>query len=119
MPKSKKKVPGMRRFMVFCQPHAGDPLWLNPVIELDDSTDPATPIEYTDIRVLEQVVLDLGRDMQRAAGFNAGAKDVLNTFGLTHTEYYARKKAAKLVTSGCISGRGRTTELDHLPEGSH
>jgi len=113
-----EKVKGMRRFMVFCKPHAGDPAWLHPVVELDDSTEPATPIEYTDIRVLEQVVLDLGRDMQRAAGFNAGAKEVLDTFGLTHQEYYASKKAAKLSTSGC-SGRGRTTELDHLPEGSH
>ena len=87
----KQKIKGMRRFMVFTQPHA----WLNPVVELDDSTSPPTPIEYTDSRVLEQVILDLSRALARASGFNAGAADVLKTFGLTHDDYFTRKKANK------------------------
>jgi hypothetical protein len=88
-----KKVDGLRRFMVFTKPHMGDPAWLTPVVELDDSTDPATPVEYQDFRVLEQVVMDLGRARDRAAGYNAGAKEVLAVFGLSAAEYVAKKKA--------------------------
>jgi hypothetical protein len=79
--------------MVFTQPHAGDPSWLAPVVELDDSTTPATPIEYTDSTVLEGLILDLSRARARAAGFNAGAQFVLDTFGLTTKDFLARKKA--------------------------
>jgi hypothetical protein len=98
-----KKIDGLRRFMVFTKPHIGDPAWLTPVVELDDSTDPATPVEYQDFRVLEQVVLDLGRSRDRAAGYNAGAKEVLAVFGLSAAEYVEKKKAklaAKKATNG-------------------
>ena len=88
-----KVVKGLRRFMVFTQPHARDPSWLTPVVELDDSTTPATPIEYTDSTVLEGLILDLSRARARAAGFNAGAQLVLDTFGLTTKDFLARKKA--------------------------
>lgn len=96
MADSKPKIPGLRRFMVFTQPHSMDPAWAHPVVELDDSTEPATSIEYDDIVILEQVILQLGRDRARSAGYNAGAKNVLDTFGLTPADYLARKKANKV-----------------------
>lgn len=86
------KTTGLRRFLIFTTPHAGDPLWLNPCVELDDSTNPATPIHYEDMAVLEQVILKIARDRARSQGFDAGAKEVLQTFGLTRDEYYKRKK---------------------------
>lgn len=91
----KERIPGVRQFMVFTQPHPADPKWEHPVVELDGSTEPATPIEYDDIVVLEQVILTLGRDRARSAGFNAGAKNVLDTFGLTPQNYLDRKKENK------------------------
>ena len=92
------KIKGARRFLIFTQPHLGDPQWVTPVVELedhDDPTKPATPIEYKDMVVLEQVVLQLSRDRARAAGFNAGAQTVLDTFDLTAREYFEKVKANK------------------------
>lgn len=93
----KERIPGVRRFMVFTIPHKRDPQLKTPVVELDDSTDPATPIEYDSTNVIEKVVLDLARDRARSSGFNAGAQAVLETFGLTIPEYIARRKANKEV----------------------
>ena len=97
MPNNKERIPGVRRFMVFTIPHKRDPQLKTPVVELDDSTDPATPIEYDSTDVIEKVVLDLARDRARSSGFNAGAQAVLETFGLTIPEYIARGKANKEV----------------------
>lgn len=89
------KIPGARRFIVFTAPHAGDPKWETPVVELDDNDDPkkpAVPIEYRDGDVIEAVVNKLQRDRARSAGYNAGAQNVLTTFGLTPKDYYTRVK---------------------------
>ncbi len=87
-----------RRFKVFTTPHVNDPKWETPVIELEenpDSTKPPTPIEYQDMQVLEQVVLQIGRDRARASGFNAGAQAVLKTFGLTIEDYLKKRAESK------------------------
>ena len=91
----KELIPGSRQFLVFTQPHRRDPQLKTPVIELDASTNPPTPIEYDTTEVIEKVVLDLARDRARAAGYNSGALAVLEAFGLTIPEYLARKKANK------------------------
>ena len=91
----------IRRFMVFTAPHSGDPKWETPVVEMEENPDPTkppTPVEYQDMQVIEQVILQLGRDRARAAGYNAGAKHVLDTFGLTVADLRARVKANKAAT---------------------
>lgn len=90
-----KNVPGMRRFMVFTQPHPADPELKTPVVELDNSTEPATPIEYDNLDVIEGVILSLGRQMARAKGYNAGAQAVLDAYGLTINDYMAKRKQNK------------------------
>ena len=95
MPNGKERIPGVRQFMVFTLPHKRDPELKTPVIELDGSTEPPTPIEYDTTEVIEKVVLDLARDRARSAGYNAAAQAVLNTFGLTIPDYLARRKANK------------------------
>ena len=95
MENSKERIPGVRQFMVFTLPHKRDPQLKTPVIELDNSTIPPTPIEYDTTEVIEKVVLDLARDRARSSGYNAGAQAVLETFGLTIPDYLARKKANK------------------------
>lgn len=88
----RKKVKGMRQFMVFTLPHQRDPELKTPVIELDET---GTPIEYADTEVIEQVVLSLARQRARSAGYNAGAQAVLDTFGFTIPDYLAKRKEIK------------------------
>jgi hypothetical protein len=90
-----KNVPGMRRFMVFTQPHPMDPELKTPVVELDGSTEPATSIEYDSLDVIEGVILSLARQMARAKGYNAGAQAVLDAYGLTIGDYVAKRKENK------------------------
>jgi len=93
------KVKGCRRFCIFTTPHMADPVWLNPVVEMQDSDVPGerpATIEYTDTIELEKVVLQLGKDRARAAGYDAGARHALKLFGHTMEEYIAKlqEKAA-------------------------
>ena len=89
----RKKIKGMRQFMVFCQPHERDPELKTPVIELDADT--GAPIEYENTEVIEKVVLDLARQRARSSGYNAGAQAVLDTYGLTINDYIAKRKELK------------------------
>ena len=91
----KERILGVRRFMVLTLPHKRDPQLKTPVIELDDSTDPATPIEYDSTDVIEKVVLDLARDRARSSGYDAGAQTVLKTFGLTIQDYLQKRAELK------------------------
>jgi hypothetical protein len=91
----KERIPGCRQFMVFTIPHTRDPKLLTPVIELDGSTEPPTPIPYDNIDIIEKVVLDLGRAISRSSGYNAGAMAVLNTYGFTIQDFLAQKEANK------------------------
>lgn len=87
------QVKGCRRFCVFTQPHMADPVWLNPVVEMQDSDVPGerpATIEYTDTVELEKVVLQLGKDRARAAGYDAGARHALALFGHTMAEYHTK-----------------------------
>jgi hypothetical protein len=83
--------------MVFTTPHLADPQWVTPVVEFEDQEDgrQAAPIEYTDTEELERTVRQLTKDKARAAGYDAGAKAVLQTFGLTAEDYYKRVKENK------------------------
>ena len=98
----RKKIKGMRQFMVFCQPHERDPELKTPVIELDAET--GTPIEYENTEVIEKVVLDLARQRARSAGYNAGAQAVLDTYGLTINDYLAKRKELKAKKQGLTKG---------------
>lgn len=91
------KINGARRFICFTKPHMADPQWVTPVVEFEDQEDgrQAAPIEYTDTEELERVVSDMTKARARAAGFNAGAANVLSTFGLTTEDYYKRVKENK------------------------
>jgi hypothetical protein len=91
----KEKIPGSRQFLVFTQPHQRDPELKTPVIEIDGSTDPATEIPYQDTEVIEQVILSLGRQRARSAGYNAGAQAVLDAYDLKITDYLAKRKENK------------------------
>lgn len=91
----KEIIPGSRQFLVFTLPHKRDPQLKTPVIELDNSTIPATPIEYDSTEVIEKVVLDLGRSRERAAGYNAAAQEVLKTFGFTIQDYLQKRAELK------------------------
>jgi len=104
------KNPNVRRFMVFTAPHAGDPKWETPVVELEEGADgkPGVPIEYQDTKVIEQVILDLSRDRARAAGFNAGGKHVLKTFGLTLEDFKNKLKANQGATKKPLDNAGTT-----------
>ena len=93
------QVKGCRRFCIFTTPHMADPVWLNPGVEMQDSDVPGerpATIEYTDTIELEKVVLQLGKDRARAAGYDAGARHALALFGHTMEEYTTklREKAA-------------------------
>ena len=98
----RKKIKGMRQFMVFCQPHERDPELKTPVIELDAET--GTPIEYETTEVIEKVVLDLARQRARSAGYNAGAQAVLDTYGYTINDYLAKRKEVKTKKQGLTKG---------------
>ena len=98
----RKKIKGMRQFMVFCQPHERDPELKTPVIELDAET--GTPIEYETTEVIEQVVLSLARQRARSAGYNAGAQAVLDAFGFTIQDYLAKRKEVKTKKQGLTKG---------------
>lgn len=91
------KINGARRFMIFTQAHLADPQWVTPVVEFEDYEDgrQAAPIEYQDVDELERVVRDMVRARARAAGYDSGAKAVLQTFGLTAEDYYKRVKENK------------------------
>lgn len=91
----RKKIKGMRQFMVFTLPHERDPELKTPVIELDCSADVETPIEYENTEVIEQVILGLARQRARSSGYNAGAQAVLDTYGLTIADYLAKRKENK------------------------
>lgn len=108
-----ERIPGCRQFMVFTMPHRRDPELKTPVIELDGSTNPPTPIEYEDTSVIEGVILNLARDRARAAGYNSGAKAVLDTYGLTVPDYLAKKKSKKLIDKS--SEKGVASENDTQP----
>jgi hypothetical protein len=95
MDNGKERIPGVRQFMVFTLPHKRDPELKTPVIELDGSTEPPTPIEYDSTEVIEKVVLDLARDRARSAGYNAGAKAVLDVFDFTIEDYLVRRKVKR------------------------
>ena len=98
----RKKIKGLRQFMVFCQPHERDPELKTPVIELDAET--GTPIEYETTEVIEQVVLSLARQRARYAGYNAGAQAVLDTYGYTINDYLAKRKEVKTKKQGLTKG---------------
>ena len=89
----RKKIKGLRQFLVFTLPHERDPELKTPVIELDTET--GTPIEYANTEVIEKVVLDLARQRARSSGFNAGAQAVLKTFGLTIEDYLKKRAESK------------------------
>ena len=91
------KVKGARRFIVFCHPHMADPSWVTPIVEFEDREDgqQAAPIEYQDADELERVVRKVQLDRARASGYNAGAKNVLDTFELKIEDYYKRVKENK------------------------
>lgn len=93
---NKERIPGVRRFLVFTQPHQRDPELITPVIELDGSTEPATEIPYGDTEVIEKVVLDLARQRARSTGYNAGAQAVLSAYGLTTKDYVIKRKENQL-----------------------
>lgn len=92
----KERIPGARQFLVFTKPHQRDPKLEVPVIELDGSTVPPTPVEYADTDVMEKVVLDLARQRARSSGYNAGAQAVLDTYGLTIQDYLKKKAENKV-----------------------
>ena len=98
----RKKIKGMRQFMVFCQPHERDPELKTPVIELHAET--GTPIEYETTEEIEQVVLSLARQRARSAGYNAGAQAVLDAFGFTIQDYLAKRKEVKTKKQGLTKG---------------
>ena len=98
----RKKIKGMRQFMVFTLPHERDPELKTPVIELDTET--GTPIEYANTEVIEKVVLDLARQRARSAGYNAGAQAVLDTYGFTINDYIAKRKEVKAKKQGLTKG---------------
>ena len=98
----RKKIKGMRQFMVFCQPHERDPELKTPVIELDAET--GTPIEYENTEVIEKVVLDLARQRARSSGYNNGAQAVLDTYGFTINDYLAKRKEVKAKKQGLTKG---------------
>ena len=91
----RKKIKGLRQFLVFTLPHERDPELKTPVIELDCTSDQETPIEYENTEVIERVVLDLARQRARSSGFNAGAQAVLKTFGLTIEDYLKKRAESK------------------------
>ena len=91
----RKKIKGMRQFMVFTLPHERDPELKTPVIELDCSAETETAIEYDSTEVIEQVILSLARQRARSAGYNSGAQAVLDAFGLTIPDYLAKRKENK------------------------
>ena len=95
MNNGKEKIVGSRQFLVFTQPHQRDPELKVPVIEIDGSTEPPTEIEYDNLDVIEGVILSLARQMARAKGYNAGAQAVLDAYGLTTTDYVAKRKENK------------------------
>ena len=100
----RKKIKGMRQFIVFCQPHERDPELKTPVIELDCTSEQETPIEYENTEVIEKVVLDLARQRARSAGYNAGAQAVLDTYGYTINDYLAKRKELKAKKQGLTKG---------------
>lgn len=107
------KVKGARRFILFTTPHLADPQWVTPVVEFEDSDDPAkqaTPIEYNNMDELERVVKDMGRALARAQGFNSGAQTVLSTFGYTVQDYYNRVKENKERADSAKAGQTERTE---------
>ena len=101
MAEERKKIKGMRQFMVFCQPHQRDPELKTPVIELEES---GAEVEYADTVVIEQVVLDLARQRARSSGYNSGAQAVLDTYGYTINDYLAKRKEVKTKKQGLTKG---------------
>ena len=97
----RKKIKGMRQFMVFCQPHQRDPELKTPVIEIEEG---GAEVEYADTVVIEQVVLDLARQRARSSGYNSGAQAVLDTYGYTINDYLAKRKELKAKKQGLTKG---------------
>ena len=107
------QVKGCRRFCVFTTPHLADPSWVNPVIEMQDSSVPGerpATVEYQDAEELIKVAVQLKADIARSAGYNAGAHHVLHLFGISFDEYIAAEKAA------AAAGRVTVTPTEAEPE---
>ena len=101
MSEDRKKIKGMRQFIVFTLPHQRDPELKTPVIELEES---GAEVEYADTVVIEQVVLDLARQRARSSGYNNGAQAVLDTYGFTINDYLAKRKEVKAKKQGLTKG---------------
>ena len=101
MTENRKKIKGMRQFIVFTLPHQRDPELKTPVIELEES---GAEVEYADTVVIEQVVLDLARQRARSSGYNNGAQAVLDTYGFTINDYLAKRKEVKAKKQGLTKG---------------
>ena len=101
MTENRKKIKGMRQFIVFTLPHQRDPELKTPVIELEES---GAEVEYADTVVIEQVVLDLARQRARSSGYNNGAQAVLDTYGFTINDYLAKRKEVQAKKQGLTKG---------------
>lgn len=101
MAEERKKIKGMRQFIVFTLPHQRDPELKTPVIELEEG---GAEVEYADTVVIEQVVLDLARQRARSSGYNSGAQAVLDTYGYTINDYLAKRKEVKTKKQGLTKG---------------
>ena len=87
-----------RRFVVYTEPHAQDPSWLNPVIEVQQNPSNGSwevTKPYVDASELTTVAKEIVDRQAYAAAFNQGAANVMALFGHSPEEYYKAAKERK------------------------
>ena len=90
-----------RTFVVFTEPHVGDPVLVVPLAEIAPNGE---TIQYSNTAPLEELLDKMKIEAAERSGYGRGMTDVLSAFGLTVRDFVEKAATNKAARAEGLNG---------------